>query len=104
MKNEMPDEELDALLHGWKVEAKPPSRFAAGVWRRIAQRKAESETAPWYARTERWIGGWTQRMDIAWLAAAALVAVLGAGWLGMRKTPHGVSVPDSRSYRHELRG
>lgn len=97
MKNEMPDEPLDALLQEWKIDAEPPPRFREGVWRRIAQRECGA-AAPRPADRVRWIFGLKPRAELAWGLAAALVAILGAGWLGFRNSPPPASVPDPGSY------
>ena len=42
-----PDEPLDAVLRGWKVDSRLPPRFQEQVWRRIARAETDGEGAVW---------------------------------------------------------
>ena len=99
MKENPPDKSLTVLLREWNVDAKPGPDFAAGVWRRIARRGAETPVATLNAGRARWWGVLNGRMDFAWGAAAALLITLGAGWLGHRSgTSQADSTPNDISY------
>ncbi len=99
MNENLSDETLTAMLREWTVDAKPGSDFSAGVWRRIAQREAETPISTLPSGRPRWWSDFNRKMDFAWGAAAALFITLGAGWLGHRSgTPHSGSLPDADSY------
>ena len=42
-----PDEPLDAVLRGWKVDSALPPRFQEQVWRRIARAEADGKDVVW---------------------------------------------------------
>jgi len=42
-----PDEPLDAVLRGWRVDSPLPPRFQEQVWRRIGRAEANGEGAVW---------------------------------------------------------
>lgn len=99
MKKEPPDEPLSSLLREWKVSDEPAPGFADEVWRRVQRNNAPPRTASWLSRWRSWIGGLAQSHDFAWGMAAALVLVMGAGWLGTRggETPK-TGAPSPGSY------
>ena len=96
MKNELPGDQLNALLHEWKVDAETPPRFSEGVWQRVARRESESTT--WSARWQRWTSALSQRNGFAWGAAAAIVLTAAAAWLGHSSAPGESAAPDASSY------
>jgi|GEM_PF-4424889 len=95
MKNELPGDQLNALLQEWKVDAGAPPRFSEAVWRRIARREAESSTRS--ARWQRWTTALSRRNGFAWGAAAAVVLTAAAAWLGHSTAPTSAA-PDANSY------